>query len=297
MFFARRVAAVSLVCLPILLSVACGGTSRIIKRNSHPPTQPLLTATKAELIQRIADFYNSIQSFNIVADLTPSVGSVYAGKIVDYHDVTAYIAFRKPEYIQVVALLPVVHTTLFQMVSDGKQFKLYLPSKNLFIEGSNDAPSASQNKLENIRPQTFLEALLVRPYDPKTQRALLVDDTTETTSFYRLAFLKSLPDSDIEPYRRLTFDRVNLQIVEQREYDPDGSIVSLSRYSDWQIYDNIRFPSKVEITRPKDGYGVVLAITKMEINKPIPDSRFVLQRPEGSELKVIGENGAEKPAK
>lgn len=292
----RRVAVAVLVCVLGLTSTSCAlSRNRNIARNNHPATQTLLTATKADLIKRVSDFYNSIQTLNIVADLTPSLGSVYAGKIVDYHDVTAYIAFKKPADIQVVALVPVVRSTLFTLVSDGKQFKLYIPPKNRFIEGSNDAPAASKNTLENIRPQTFLEALLVRPYDAATQASIMVDDTSETSSYYRLAFLRKLPNWEVEPYRRITFDRVNLQITEQREYDPEGSIVSLSRYSDWQIFDNIRFPAKIEITRPKENYGVILAITKMEINRPIPDSRFELQRPEGTELQIIGAPTPPKP--
>jgi len=228
--------------------------------------------------------------------LTPSLGSVYKGQIKDYTDITAYIDFRKPGFIHVAGLLPVVHTTAFNMVSDGTDFRVLLALKNRFIVGRNDAPGGSPNKLENIRPETFLSAMLVRPIDPEREITVLLDDTTEDTANYQLAVLQKRSELDFFVSRRITFDRVNLQITEQREYDPGGSIVSRSRYDDWHIYDNIRFPAHIEITRPKDEYGLVLLVTKMDINKPVPDTKFVLAQPEGAELQTIGLTQSAQPS-
>ena len=175
------------------------------------------------------------------------------------------------------------------MVSDGNIFHVYLPTENKFIEGANDAPATSAKKFENARPQDFLSAMLVRPVAEQDLTAR-VDDMTEKDAFYQLGIFKKITERDIQPERRITFDRVNLQIVEQREYDAEGSMDSDTRYSNWQIYDNIRFPSRIEMNRPKDEYGVVIMITKMEMNKPIPDTRFALARPEGTVLQTIGTN-------
>lgn len=297
MCLARRVGVGVLVVLtPLILTSCAAGRQRTIARGALPATQTLLTATKTDLIRSIAEFYNSIQSFSATVNMTPSVGSVYKGKITDYTDVTGYIDFRKPAEIRVVGLAPVVHSTAFHMVSDGKLFKVYLPLNNKFIEGSNDAPAVSQNKLENFRPDTFLNSMLIRSVDLEHELTVMVDDTTESFAYYELSIIHKVPgnDNELEEVRRITFDRVNLRIVEQREYDNEGSITSLTRYSNWQLYSGIQFPSHIDISRPKDGYGVELVITKMEINVPVPDTRFALARPEGTELQVIG-SGAAKP--
>jgi len=286
MCLASRVG-VSVVVASAVLFSSCAPRIRNIVRAGHPSAQTLLTATKADLIQRVLDSYRSIRSFNAVVDMQASVGSVYQGKFKDYTDLTAFIDFRAPESIRVVALLPVVHTTAFHMVSDGKGFKAYLVVQNRFIQGLNDAPATSANKLENIRPQSFLEAMLVKPVDTVNELTILLDDTTETTASYQLGVIR-MPGKELIPHRRITFDRVNLQITEQREYDESGSIVSLTRYDDFKIFDNVRFPAHIEIARPKDGYGIVLRVTKMDINKPIPDAKFVLNRPEGTVLQTIG---------
>ena len=290
----RAWAVVGLLTASLLLT-SCVERVRTIVRAGHPASQTLLTATKAELIQRVADNYTSLLSFSATVDLTSSVGSVNKGKIKDYTDITTYIDFRKPDDIRIVGILPVVHTTAFHMVSDGKEFRVSIPLKSRFIEGRNDAPANSANHFENVRPQAFLSGMLIKPINPATDLALFVDDTTETTAFYQLGIVRKVGD-DIVPYRRITFDRVNLQIVEQREYDENGAIVSLSTYDNFKIFNNIRFPSRIEILRPKDEYGIVLLVEKMEINKPVDDLRFVLTRPEGSELQTIGATPGITPA-
>ena len=277
----------AIFCLATLANIGCASRVRPIVRGTHPSSQQLLVATKADLIRRVKETYDSIQSFSATIDLTASVGSVYKNEFKDFTDVTSYIDFRKPENIRVVGLLPVVRTTAFHMVSDGDEFKVLLATKGRFIEGRNDAPSASANKLENIRPQTFLSAMLVKPVDTVNELSLVSDDTTETVALYQLEVVRKVGE-EVFLHRRISFDRFNLQITEQREYDQAGSIISLTTYDDFKVYDNVRFPSRIQITRPKDEYGLVLQVMKMDINKPVPDSRFILTRPEGTELQVIG---------
>jgi outer membrane lipoprotein-sorting protein len=271
----------------MLFSVSCV-TERQVTRGVHPATQTLLSATKQELAQRIADFYDSIQSFDAEVEMAASTGSVYKGTIKDYSTTfTTFLAYRKPAEISLLALVPVVRTTAVQGVSDGKTFRVYMPSKSRFIEGVNDAPAASTKNFENLRPQDFLSAMLIRPV-AEGELTTRIDDITEKQALYQMGIIRKVSENEIEVVRRITFDRVNLQIVEQREYDPEGAMVSYARYSGWQIYDNIRFPSRIEWSRPKDEFGVVITITKMSLNKPVPDARFVLVRPPGTELQTIG---------
>ena len=49
------------------------------------------------------------------------------------------------------------------------------------------------------------------------------------------------------------------------------------------------FPKHIEIDRPQDEYAVVLDIVKMDINKGVADDKFVLEQPEGTTLRTIGQ--------
>jgi hypothetical protein len=250
-----------------------------------------MVSTRDDLNNRIAALYNAINSFQATVNLTPSVGSVYTNSITEIKDVRAYILFRKPDQIRIQGQLPVVRTRAFDMVADGANFKVFLATpvvqKNLFVEGSNSAPPTSKNKLENLRPEAFLASMLIRPAEAD-EHPSMVDLTDEDNALYLLFFNRILPGSDVRQTRAVFFDRIDLSIVRQVVWDDSSAIVSDTRYSKWQPYNGVMFPAHIDINRPKDGYGVVLDLTDMKMNVPLTDQQFVLDRPEGSQLQVIG---------
>jgi outer membrane lipoprotein-sorting protein len=278
-----------LLCLlaALMSTPGCLVRRRVIANQSAPgkPRQ-LLTATREELLRRIRQQYDAISAFNATLDMTPVVGSVYKGKITEYKDIRAYILYRKPDMIRVIGLYPVVRSKAFDMVSDGKIFRVSIPSKNRFIEGKNDAPPISKNPLENLRPEAFTSALLIPP--PKDEEPLLVDSTDEETALYILVLVGKTPEGRLAINRTIFFDRTTLLIVRQKSYDPNGNIISDTRYRDWKPTNGVLFPYGVDINRPEDGYGVVMNVIKVEINPPITDDKFVLNRPEGTQLQTLG---------
>ena len=72
------------------------------------------------------------------------------------------------------------------MVSNGIDFKLYFPHGTASSSGRNEIEQPSTNKLENLRPQHFLDALLVRPVDLETEKVLMENFTDEDNAFYIL---------------------------------------------------------------------------------------------------------------
>ena len=174
------------LCFASLTLSSCFVQHRIVKQPGTRPDRPPLTATKEQLIERIHAASDAIQSFNMRADMSPSVGSLNGGALTDYATIRAYVLFRRPTDMRVIGLDPVVHsTTIFDMASTGEEYKVSLPSKNRFIIGDNSAPPDSKNKLENLRPSAFLNALIIAP--PTTGEAtMLEDDTDETKATYIL---------------------------------------------------------------------------------------------------------------
>jgi outer membrane lipoprotein-sorting protein len=287
----RRHVPVALALFLGLTSTSCLYTKRVILRHGKKVsagTAPvLLTSTRDELNTRIANIYNAIKSFQATVDMTPSIGSVYTSSITEIKDVRAHILFRKPAEIRILGQLPVVRSTAFDMVSNGADFKVFLNSKNLFIEGSNTAPAVSQNKLENLRPEAFLSSLLIRPAGPD-ETPVLEDQTDEDNALYILHYIKKAPDGPLMISRNVWFDRIDLSIVRQKVFNQAAETVSDTRYSKWQAYTGVMFPAHVDINRPKDGYGVVLDIVDMQMNAAVTDDKFVLNQPEGAQLRVIG---------
>lgn len=279
------------------LSSSCGllWHNRPILRHGRPVATAILNSTRDQLNQRITNLYNAISSFQANVDMTPSVGSVYKGQITEIKDVRAFVLFRKPYDIRIIGLLPIVRTKAFDMVSDGSRFRFFLSSKNLFVEGDNNAPAVSKNQIENLRPDAFLSSMLIRPADPETESIMLEDATDEENALYILHFVRKKSSGEFFLFRNVWFDRVDLSIVRQKVMDEDGLILSDTRYSKWQPYSGVSFPAHIDINRPKDGYGVVIDVTQMQMNKEMNTEQFALPRPEGSQLQTIGAPVIQEP--
>jgi len=224
----------------------------------------------------------------------PALGSSEKNKITEYKDVRGYILVRKPADIRIIGLYPVVRNKAFDMVSDGANFRLYLPSQNRFIAGSNELTAPSKNKIENLRPQHFVEALLVRPLQ-QAEKVDFENITDEDNADYILHLIHVAPDGQLVPTRSIWFNRVNLHLERQLVFNPAGDILTDARYSDWRNYDGVPFPKQIEIDRPQDEYAVVLTVVKIEINRGVSSDKFVLQQPEGTQLQVLGGKSAPAP--
>ena len=248
--------------------------------------QPLLTATKEELIQKVHALTDPLRSFQLKVDMSPSVGSLYGGQVTDYPTITGIVLFVRPNDIRVIGLDPVVHGTAFDMVSVGNTFRVSIPPKNQFIEGRDDLPANSPNKLENLRPSAFLASLLIEP-PAAGEITLLADDTDETKSVYILLCIHREGDM-YTLSRTLYFDRHDLSIVRQKTFDAKGYITSQTRYGGWQNFSGVPFPTSIDIQRPQDGYELNLKETDMKMNTPgVTSEKFVLPVPPNAQLKVL----------
>jgi hypothetical protein len=282
-----RLTTTVILCAAALLLPACLVRTRIVKAPGVPANRPMLTAGKAELIDRIHQISDRIQSFTMKSEMAASVGSLYNGSVKDYATIAGILLYRRPDSIRVIGQDPVVHSTLFDMASIGNDFRFSLPSKSRFVEGANDAPTNSANKLENLRPAAFLAALMIEPPDPKTDVTLVEDDTDETKSVYILFIIRRRGDQ-LRLLRNIYFDRYTLQIVRQKIFDPSGGILNETKYSDWKPYGDISFPSVVDIKRPQDNYEVTLTISDIKFNtRDVTPEKFVLVQPPGYQLQQL----------
>jgi hypothetical protein len=267
--------------LVLLLALAVTPACFVRRRAVTPPatrrSAPVLAASKDELIQRLHAVSDPIQSFLMTADLSPSVLEPFKGTATDYATVSAYVLFRKPGDLRILGRDPVIGSTIFDMVSNGRQFRVSIPPKQRFLIGNNDAPGTSGNKLENLRPSALLVSLMINPPDPKTDWPLLENDIER--ALYILLIIRHDHD-DVTLARQVYFDGHTLEISRQKTFDASGSITSDTKYSDWKTYNGVPFPCTIDIQRPKDNYEVQLSVVSLKINTPeVTDEKFVLKPP------------------
>src|SRR3984893_3735542 len=140
-----------LIFLVILPLTGCLFRSRRVERQVS--TAPLKSATQAELIDYLNSEAAKIKTLQATVDIDTSVGGVKKGKVTDYQQIRGYILARKPAMLRMIGLFPIVRNRAFDMVSDGHEFKLWIPTKNRFVVGRNDVTSPNPSQpLENRPP-------------------------------------------------------------------------------------------------------------------------------------------------
>jgi outer membrane lipoprotein-sorting protein len=276
-----------LVCLAAILLSSCLVRRRVVAPPGKPKVnRPLRIATKPDLIQLIHNAWDPIQSFTMKADMSPSVGQLYGGQVTDYATITGFVLFRRPDEIRVIGQDPVIHSTLFDMVSTGNDFRVSLPTKSQFVIGANDAPATSKNKLENLRPAAFLTSLMIMP-PGEGDLTLMEDDTNENRAVYIVQVVHQDGD-ELQLMRNIYFDRYTLQINRQKTFDANGYIKSDTKYAEWRTFNGIFFPTMIDIQRPQDGYELILTVLDMKINtQDVTPEKFVLNQPPGATVKRL----------
>ena len=272
----------ALVAALLLLLPGCIVRKLRVERPGIASSAKLQTASLQQLVEQLRAGEEQIRTINATVDLEPSIGSVLKGEISELKGVRGFVLIRKPQMIRMIGLYPVVGNRAFDMVSDGNEFKLYVPAKGKFIVGKNHLEKPSARQLENLRPQHIFEALVVRaPRDG--ERVVLENDTDELHANYILHLLKE-QSGRLLLTRNIWFERVHLRVVRQQIFDKQGDIVSDTRYNDYQEFQGIAFPKSFVIMRLKDEYGVKLKVKKLQLNAPLGDDKFVLAQPPGAKL-------------
>jgi outer membrane lipoprotein-sorting protein len=271
-------------------------------RKVQPPLAagPVKTATQQELIAYINAQAARIQSVQATVDIDTSVGGAKKGKITDYQQIRGYVLVRKPSMLRMVGLAPVVRTTAFDMVSDGKDFKLSIPPKSRFVVGRNDVESHSVTQpLENLRPRHIYDALLIREIVPGEIAVLETETETVIISKKRRVEQPEYILDVIKPdgpgwvlARKIVFNRSDLLPHRQILYDDQGEIATDASYEDYKGQDGVSFPWQIEISRPKEEYDITLTMVKLELNIPLGDDKFVLVQPPGAEVVHLDKTGA-----
>jgi outer membrane lipoprotein-sorting protein len=249
---------------------------------------PPREATLDELIANLNSQADDIRTLQAKVDLETTTGSVYSGVINEYHDVQGYILIQKPSLIRIIGQAPVVGTNIFDMVSDADEFRLYIPSKEKFIVGKTSLHRASENKLENLRPQHILDAMLVPAISP--QDHCYLEEAEEGTSkserrYYIVSVLGIEPNGTLELKRKIWFDRSDLEMARLQLYEPGGRHVEDAQYSGYLNFEGIRYPTRILVKRPIEDYQLAITIVNIPtIDQPIDPAKFTLQKPAGAEL-------------
>jgi hypothetical protein len=278
--------------LAVLPTTGCMFRTRPVEETYSHAT--LREASQSALIASIDQQAEHIQSLKATVDIDTSVGGAKKGHVTDYKEIRGYVLARKPTMLHMIGLLPIVRTTAFDMVSNGQDFKLWIPPKNRFVLGRNDVQTHNADQpMESIRPQDIYDSLLIRPIDPEHEIAsleksyeILHDSKGHRVlqEDYELIVIRKTGGNEGVLSRKIVFSRTDLLPHRQFIYDEQANLVTDARYANYKDYDGVSFPSRIEISRPQEEYDITLNMLKLEMNKPLRDDQFDLGQPPGAEV-------------
>ena len=256
---------------------------------------PLKESTQQGLIDDINQQAEAIRTLKATVDIDSSAGGIKKGHVTEYKEIRGFILAKKPDELHMTGLMPFVRTTAFDMVSDGREFKLWIPPKNKFVVGENKVatPNADQ-PMESIRPQNIYEALLIRHIEPAPTEIAVLENGYEILhdgkghrilqEDYELTVIRQRGPNDYVLSRKIIFGRTDLKPHRQFIYSEDGKVATDARYAEYKDYDGFNFPSRIEIYRPEEEYDITLNLLKLDVNVPLRDDQFVLEQPAGAQV-------------
>jgi outer membrane lipoprotein-sorting protein len=286
----------------LLLPVLTGCLSHT-RKLEQPELIPVINPDVAQLIEITNRRYQHVSSLTATLDFAVSVSGPDRSEWTDYTPCSGYLLFRKPHMLRVLVLVPVLHTRAVDLVSDGTTFTLYIPSKNRAIEGKNTVTKISANPLENLRPDIFLDTVLVHDIAPSEivsvihQRTMKENGQTKRLielPEYDLTVFDDVPRSShsapaqiAKPQRVIRFGQGDLLPIGQDIYDANGNLETEVVYGSYRDFGGTVFPSTIDIDRPFEGYRIRLTVNKLEVNQSVTDDTFELKIPKGIQVEKV----------
>lgn len=261
--------------------------------------RPQLDSSEQGLLARYNAQVRAVQSLQATVDLIPSTGTTYSGVIEEYHDVPGFILAERPATVRVIGQAPVVAKNIFDMVSDGNEFRIYIPSKNTFLVGPTALIRPSKKPLENLRPQHVVEALFWPEFSPNSN-VLFEQFDFSVSRYYILTLLRQTESGKFEIARKVWYSRTDLQVSRVQLFGSGGKLDADITYSDWQpatpssaqiasATPPVSFARDIHIWRPQDDYKLEIKILKLSMNELISPDKFELAQPTGTDLVHVGD--------
>ena len=311
-FSLRRIVWMASSAAVLASAVGCAVSQKTVVKPSQAPAA-LQTATKEQLIDSYNREAHAVQSLNAGVSMKLTAGSAYSGVIEQYHEVNGFILAARPASIRVIGQAPVVSKNIFDMVSDGSTFSIYIPSKNKFIVGPANLERRAEKPIENLRPQHLVDALFWPAITDQT--SVLFEEASEGAArSYILTVVRSAaqqsaagpsdvasappdqrgssqrPSANWEIARKIWFDRADLRISRIENFTSGGKVASDVTYANWQAAGATSYPWQINVTRPSDDYQLQITLKKLTVNEPIAPDRFSLPQPQGTDLVNLSEN-------
>ena len=198
----------------------------------------------------------------------------------------AIMDFQQPAWLRATGVAPPAGVRLFDMASDGREFRLLAPDHDkmtLFVGPAWSQPDFTAGAL-NLRPQEFLDAL--RWGEGK----LMLGRSAPVAANKGIETLEiDLPPRGGKNVTgKLRFDLTKGTVSSLTIYDAEGLLISDIHYADWRLMsqqsgqtDEGCFPRRVQVIHEAEDFQIDIRFLEMTLNPPLDRAAFRISVPRG----------------
>jgi hypothetical protein len=273
--------------LSVTVALAFLLSSCFPRRVPVPPPLPAAVMTPAELLEVLDDSSAAVETLTASGNFHVSGGALKTFEATQA-EASGILVVERPGKIHVqVKMFGIM---VADMVSEGNEYKMRMPTRKEFLTGLSDAPTtASEKWYENMRPRHIQDALFVNalPYrsDPRI-KYVIEQDSKDRRSFYVIDFLEDTGSGVLQKRQRIWIDRYDKLVSRKKIFRQDGEIEADVEYVDYQTFCGVAFPRTIMMRRPLDDYElkITLATDKIRLNEKISADKFILNPQPGDRL-------------
>lgn len=204
-----------------------------------------------------------------------------------------YVRLQRPNKLRVIGTK--LTLTVFDMLTDGETFWLYLPSEKKVYTGrcKHYVPTQSVGTSGfNILPDDI--AMLLDYNDALTPGAILRKDVNrihslETWPGLWLIHLIDLNNGTAALCANLYIDRVSVNVVRYDIFGTGGNIRAQALFDDYTRFDNSAIPQRIAIFWPHEDTRLTLSLTNIVTNEQIDPNVFRFTKPKSAEIVSLDE--------
>lgn len=182
--------------------------------------------------------------------------------------------YQSPKSVRVVASK--FATTLFDMVSDGNKFWLYIPLENTVYTGTCSA----FHKIE-------AEGIRIFPGDIASlfnyKEILEGKPTLEIWPAYWLIHVLEMEKKDVNLKGNLLLDRVNAEVFRCELFNTDDSVRLQAVFANYTTYNECRIPQRIDVRWPACNASMGIAFSNIAVNKTLDPKVFMFTIPKGAQ--------------
>jgi hypothetical protein len=296
-FAASRRPAVALVALVVFIGAWIPVSSCKVKTKIHVDVPQAIRQAKTASFEDLLGIirgYDKIKSLsgNELELIFTSTQKKDVGELWRYRELGGYVALKRPDSIHLVLLIPLMKSTLLDLVSVGDEFSCWTRENRLY-KGKNsaknlvfdDASGAKEYRIPIRGPHIF-EAIFPQGVILDTPGIWLnlEEQTDGKANFYVLSVLKEGKSPRIHIIRKFWIERSGLTIARQQVFAEGGQVESDVAYSREVSVEGFSLPLQIRIERPLDGYVLDLTLKKWNVNPDLGDVDFEIKPRPGMQV-------------